>query len=76
MALKKRKGSKVPYSTARTSYGLLTDVIRAILDEPKRVYMGDWKMSSFNMAIFLADKGVKKGPACGTIGCILSLIHI
>lgn len=50
----------VPRSRAKTAWGLLQDVKRAILAEPKRA----------NMYVFTdyvtPDEG---GPACGTVGC-------
>jgi hypothetical protein len=50
----------IPRSKAKTAYGLISDVIRAILAEPKRA----------DMEVFAdhvdPDDG---GPACGTVGC-------
>lgn len=64
-----KKGSKLPYSDAKTAYGLLTDVIRAILEEPKRIWMENWLLDGDSAQTFCAARG-KKAPACGTIGCI------
>lgn len=66
------RGSKVPYSDAKTAYTLLSDVIRTILEEPKRVHMDNWLLQGEGVKDFLYRKGVLDigGPACGTIGCI------
>lgn len=50
----------VPRSRAKTAWGLLQDVKRAILAEPKRA----------NMWCFSIHKEPKDGgPSCGTVGC-------
>jgi hypothetical protein len=54
------KLKKVPRSRAKTADGLVGDVIRAVLDEPRRVNMGEVACER------LPDDG---GPACGTVGC-------
>jgi len=60
---------KIPRSRAKTAYGLVSDVIRAIKEEPKRVDMNVLSMTKS------PDNG---GPACGTVGCFagwVSLLH-
>lgn len=54
-------------SNAKTAYGLLSDIAAYILEEPKRVYMGDWVIT--NMDEIRDEFGVE-GPECGTVGCI------
>jgi hypothetical protein len=50
----------IPLSRAKTAYGLVQDVKRAILAEPKRANMGVFEGSV---------KPENGGPACGTVGC-------
>jgi hypothetical protein len=50
----------IPLSRAKTAYGLVQDVKRAILSEPKRANMGVIEDT------FKPEHG---GPACGTVGC-------
>lgn len=54
-------------SNAKTAYGLMTDIRAYILEEPKRVYMGDWIIRG-KKAIEL--KFETEAPVCGTVGCI------
>lgn len=67
MALVKRKAYPHPISTAKNSYTLLDDVKKVVLEEPRRVWMDNWKA---NIDYVCKMTGAKKGPACGTIGCI------
>lgn len=53
-------------SDATNSYDLMTDIAAYILEEPKRVYMGDWLMEGDEIRRRLGDEG----PVCGTVGCI------
>ncbi len=54
------KLKKIPLSKAKTAWGLLQDVKRAITEEPKRA----------NIEIPWGTKRPKQGgPACGTVGC-------
>lgn len=56
-----RKLKALPRSKAKTAWGLLRDVRKAILEEPKRA----------NMRTSIADRHPHEGgPACGTVGCI------
>lgn len=57
----------IPRSRAKTAWGLLQDVKRAILAEPKRV----------NMGVFIEDKLPEDGgPACGKVGCFAGWVSI
>lgn len=50
----------IPRSKAKTVLGLLKDVKRVILEEPKRA----------NMGVFYKEISPSYGgPACGTVGC-------
>ena len=54
------KLKSIPQSKAKTAWGLLQDVKRAILAEPKRI----------DMTVFQERKWPSdRGPACGTVGC-------
>lgn len=53
-------------SNARNAYDLMTDIKEYILEEPKRVYMPKWIITSEEIEDLLAVEG----PACGTVGCI------
>lgn len=57
----------LPRSRAKTAYGLVSDVIRAVLDEPKRADMGTF-IGSLPPEI--------GGPACGTVGCFAGWVAI
>ncbi len=50
----------IPLSRAKTAWGLLQDVKRRMLEEPKRVEMDNWVEKRH------PEDG---GPACGTVGC-------
>lgn len=54
-------------SNAKTAYGLMSDIAAYILEEPKRVYMGEWLVVGHEE---IKDMFGKSGPACGTVGCI------
>lgn len=57
----------IPLSRAKNVLGLLRDVQRAILDEPKR---GD-------MGLYCANRGPEHGgPQCGTVGCFAGWVCI
>ncbi|SRR5581483_3597442 len=58
-------------SRAKTAYGLLSEIAKLALDEPKRLRMGTY-LSQRN-EYDPEDPphiGVQQWPACGTIGCI------
>lgn len=57
----------VPRSRAKTAWGLLQDVKRAILAEPKRANMGCY------IGVHDPSEG---GPACGTVGCFAGWITL
>ena len=59
------KLQSIPKSRAKTAYGLLSEVKRLIVEEPKR----------YDQTIFLSRLGdmwlePNDYPACGTIGCV------
>lgn len=54
-------------SNAKTAYGLMSDIAEYILEEPKRVFMGNWIIKGRHE---IEDALETKGPACGTVGCI------
>lgn len=57
----------LPISKAKTAWGLLADVKRAILREPKRA----------NIYCFVRDQGPEDGgPACGTVGCFAGWVAL
>jgi hypothetical protein len=61
------KKKSLPKSKAKTAYGLLSEVRRLILAEPKRYNQSD--------TISFRDTGgwsidYSKWPACGTVGCV------
>ena len=77
MAVVKRRGELLPVSNAKTAYGLLNDVKAVILEEPKRVYMGDWAIEGKSDVEYFCSTHMQtregrtvNGPACNTIGCI------
>ncbi len=61
----------IPHSQATNSYGLLEDVIKAIEEEPKRFYWGNWVSGYDN-----PDVPSEFKPACGTIGCVHGWIDL
>jgi hypothetical protein len=61
------KPKPIPRSKAKTAYGLVSDVIRAIEEEPRRVDMATLRQKvSPQMG----------GPACGTVGCFAGWVSI
>lgn len=54
-------------SNAKNAYDLMSDIKEYILEEPKRVYMGDWLIRGRRV---IKDFFETEGPACGTVGCI------
>jgi hypothetical protein len=59
---------RVPKSNAKTAYGLLSEVRRLIVDEPKRYNQGD--TISFREHTDGWSVAYGKWPACGTVGCV------
>jgi hypothetical protein len=61
------KLKSLPLSKAKTAYGLLQDVKRAMLAEPKRV----------TMTCFVGKQAPEEnGPACGTVGCFAGWVNL
>lgn len=60
----------IPLSTAKTAWGLLQDVKRAILNEPKRARMTCYVRTGVT-PMYDAD-----APACGTVGCFAGWISL
>lgn len=58
-----KKRSLIPKSKAKTAYGLLSEIAKLALAEPKRLRMGMWL--DREAALTFED-----APACGTVGCI------
>jgi len=54
-------------SNAKTAYGLMSDIAAYVLEEPKRLWMGDWIIEGDQQ---IEDIFETQGPACGTVGCI------
>lgn len=54
-------------SDAENAYDLMSDIREYVLEEPKRVWMGDWLIKGHDKIKLYFDV---KGPACGTVGCI------
>lgn len=65
---------KIKLSRAKTAYGLINDVIKAIREEPKRLDMNTW-LSYFqgkpNYSTYKEDL-----PSCGTIGCFAGWVCV
>lgn len=57
--------STIPKSKAKTAYGLLSEVVRLVEEEPKRMWMGIWSACAADVIL---DKS--RRPACGTVGCV------
>jgi hypothetical protein len=57
------KKSLLPKSKAKTAYGLLSEIAKLALAEPKRLRMGMWLDRK-------AARTFADAPACGTVGCI------
>lgn len=61
------KLKQIPSSRAKTAWGLLQDVKRAIRDEPKRA----------DMNVFTQKRDQEDGgPQCGTVGCIAGWVSL
>ena len=65
--MKKRVLKSLPRSKAKTAWGLLQDVKRAIQEEPKRA----------NMQVITQEHLPEEGgPSCGTVGCFAGWVSI
>lgn len=72
--------SLIPVSKAKTAFGLLSEVAKVALAEPKRIYMGLWGGQKGNFSRLTSDVTssgyeniglhIDKRPACDTVGCI------
>ena len=51
----------MPKSKAKTAYGLLSEIRKLILEEPRRYDQEAWRYSTHNTAM---------APACGTTACV------
>lgn len=65
-----QQSTKMPTSKARTAYGLLNDVIKLVVAEPKRMHMGEWLATSVGVETGFDDPPPLGFPSCGTVGCI------
>jgi len=54
-------------SAAKTAYELMSDIAAYVLEEPKRLWMGDWIIEG---EAEIEDFFETRGPVCGTVGCI------
>lgn len=54
-------------SNAKTAYGLMSDIVAYILEEPKRIYMAAWAIQGKEDIQYELGSD---GPMCGTVGCI------
>lgn len=68
MKKRKLKLAPVPTSRAKTAYGLLSEVRRLILAEPKRYSQGTWLQRAASTTPDLMPVG--GFPSCGTVGCV------
>lgn len=55
-----------PKSRAKTAYGLLSEIRRLIVDEPKRYNQ--------RTVVYFGATG-DRAPACGTVGCVAGWIY-
>lgn len=56
----------MPVSKAKTAYGLLSEIRKLILEEPKRYNQTDWLRTGKVTKMIYRDGA----PACGTVGCV------
>jgi hypothetical protein len=61
--------SAMPVSKARTAYGLLSEIRKLILEEPKRYDQTAWKRDQCGIQKDLA-------PACGTTACVAGWVTV
>jgi hypothetical protein len=57
--------SAMPVSKAKTAYGLLSEIRKLILEEPRR-----YDQSDFLSIGEVAERRYDYVPACGTVGCV------
>lgn len=58
----------MPKSKAKTAYGLLSEIRKLILEEPKRYNQTDWLTRGADRIEALYGKDA--APSCGTVGCV------
>lgn len=61
---------KIPVSRAKTAYGLLSEVIKLILEEPLRYNQGVWLLQQGGDPLDAEYDAPQGFPACGTVGCV------
>lgn len=59
--------SAMPKSKAKTAYGLLSEIRKLILEEPKRYDQTGWLIRGKRYAASIYGD---MAPACGTVGCV------
>lgn len=62
----------IPKSKAKTAYGLLSEVRKIILEEPKRYHQSEWHANG-DYAAYLYGRNI---PACGTVCCVGGWIEV
>jgi len=65
----------IPKSKAKTSWGLLRDVRKAMLAEPRRVDMITF-VRDLDSYEWMMESRSRPQPACGTQGCIAGWMHL
>jgi hypothetical protein len=65
------KKDLIPKSKAKTAYGLLSEVRKLILEEPKRYDQGIYiaRINGANDSVDLRSE-YRQEPACGTVACV------
>jgi len=58
----------LPVSKAKTAYGILSEVVKLVLEEPKRMRMAMWGGNDGNVDCL--NLPINERPSCGTVGCI------
>lgn len=78
MAKRKLKLKPMPVSRAKTAYGLLTEIRRLILAEPKRYDQTDtvtfWTERDIS-SLDSHDRREFAPGACGTVGCVAGWVY-
>lgn len=62
--------TSIPKSKAKTAYGLLSEVRRAILAEPLRYRQEWWISKEHGPSAFNWETPPKGYPSCGTVACV------
>jgi hypothetical protein len=67
----------MPVSKAKTAYGLLSEIRKLILEEPKRYDQSSWLLNDEDMFGFkYGSEAAVAVPACGTIGCVAGWVTV